>query len=303
MRAAGPRGCGEKRDGSEGPRLLPFAGELNETIDRALAEDIASGDPTTSALIPSHLEGTALLSAREPGVLAGIDVALAVFGRLDPAIVTTAVLLDGDRLDGGSAVGTVRGPLAGILGAERTALNFIQRMSGIATMTDRFVRAVRGTGASIVDTRKTAPGLRALDKMAVAIGGGKNHRRNLGDGILIKDNHCAALEAEGVSLPQIIRQARMRTSHTLRIEVEVESVEEARAAVEAGADIVMLDNMSVDEMREAVKIAQGRALTEASGNVTLENVAEIAETGVDLISVGLLTHSVRALDIGLDYEA
>jgi len=282
--------------------LLPFAGELNETIDRALAEDIASGDPTTAALIPSHLEGTALLTAREPGVLAGIDVALAVFGRLDPTIVTTAVLLDGDRLERGSVVGKVRGPLAGILGAERTALNFIQRMSGIATMTDRFVRAVRGTGASIVDTRKTAPGLRALDKMAVAIGGGKNHRRNLGDGILIKDNHCAALEAEGVSLPQIIRQARTRTSHTLRIEVEVESVEEARAAVEAGADIVMLDNMSVDEMREAVKIAQGRALTEASGNVTLENVAEIAETGVDLISVGVLTHSVHALDIGLDYE-
>ena len=282
--------------------MLPFAGELNETIDRALAEDIASGDPTTTALIPSHLEGTALLTAREPGVLAGIGVALTVFGRLDPAIVTTAALLDGDRLEEGSVVGTVRGPLAGILGAERTALNFIQRMSGIATMTDRFVRAVRGTGASIVDTRKTAPGLRTLDKMAVAIGGGKNHRRNLGDGILIKDNHCAALEAEGVSLPQIIRQARTRTSHTLRIEVEVESVEEARAAVEAGADIVMLDNMSVDEMREAVKIAQGRALTEASGNVTLENVAEIAETGVDLISVGLLTHSVRALDIGLDYE-
>ena len=281
--------------------MLPFAGQLNETIDRALAEDIASGDPTTTALIPSHLEGTALLTAREPGVLAGIGVALTVFGRLDPAIVTTAALLDGDRLEEGSVVGTVRGPLAGILGAERTALNFIQRMSGIATMTDRFVRAVRGTGASIVDTRKTAPGLRALDKMAVAIGGGRNHRRNLGDGILIKDNHCAALEAEGVSLPQIIRQARMRTSHTLRIEVEVESVEEVRAAVEAGADIVMLDNMSVDEMREAVKIAQGRALTEASGNVTLENVAEIAETGVDLISVGSLTHSVRALDIGLDY--
>ena len=282
--------------------MPPFAGELNETIDRALAEDVASGDPTTTALIPPHLQGTARLTAREPGVLAGIQVALAVFTRLDAAIETTAALLDGDRLEEGSVVGTVRGPLAGILGAERTALNFLQRMSGIATMTDRFVAAVRGTNASIVDTRKTAPGLRALDKMAVAIGGGGNHRRNLGDGILIKDNHCAALEAEGVSLPQIIRQARVRTSHTLRIEVEVESVEEVRAALEAGADIVMLDNMGVDEMREAVKIAEGRALTEASGNVTLENVREIAETGVDLISVGSLTHSVRALDIGLDYE-
>jgi len=282
--------------------LVPFAGELNEIIDRALAEDVASGDPTTAALIPPHLEGTARLTAREPGVLAGIRVALAVFVRLDPAIETTAVLLDGDRLEKGVVVGTVRGPLAGILSAERTALNFVQRMSGIATMADRFVRAVRGTGASIVDTRKTAPGLRVLDKMAVAVGGGKNHRRNLGDGILIKDNHSAALEAEGVSLPQVIRQARVRTSHTLRIEVEVESVEEVRAAVEAGADIVMLDNMSVDETREAVKYAQGRALTEASGNVTLENVAEIAATGVDLISVGSLTHSVCALDIGLDYE-
>ncbi|MBM3957573.1 MAG: carboxylating nicotinate-nucleotide diphosphorylase, partial [Gemmatimonadetes bacterium] len=220
--------------------MLPFAAELNAIIDRALVEDLALGDPTTAALIPPHLEGTGRLAAREPGVLAGIGVALAVFKRLDPGIETSALLLDGDRLEAGSVAAVVRGPLAGILGAERTALNFAQRMSGIATMTDRFVQAVRGTKALIVDTRKTAPGLRALDKMAVAIGGGRNHRRNLGDGILIKDNHCAALQAEGVSLPQIVRRARVRASHTLRVEVEVESVEEVRAAVEAGADIVML---------------------------------------------------------------
>jgi len=282
--------------------LPPFASELNEIIDRALAEDVASGDPTTAALIPPHLQGTARLAAREPGVLAGIQVALAVFERVDPAVVTATLLLDGDRLEQGAVVGTVQGPLAGILAAERTALNFLQRMSGIATTTDRFVQTVRETNASIVDTRKTAPGLRNLDKMAVAVGGGRNHRQNLGSGILIKDNHCAALEAEGVSLPQIIRQVRVRAPHTLQIEVEAESVDEVRAAVEAGADIVLLDNMSVDQMREAVGIAQGRTLTEASGNVTLDNVAEIAATGVDLISVGALTHSVRALDIGLDFE-
>ena len=186
--------------------------------------------------------------------------------------------------------------------AERTALNFLQRMSGIATMTSKFVDAVSGTKAEILDTRKTAPGLRAMDKYAVSAGGGRNHRRNLGDGVLIKDNHIAALQVDGEGAAKIIRIARDNSPYTVKIEIEVESVDEARAAIEGGADIVMLDNMSLGETREAVQIARGRCLTEVSGGVTLDQVAEIAATGVDLISVGALTHSVKALDIGLDIE-
>ena len=186
--------------------------------------------------------------------------------------------------------------------AERTALNFLQRMSGIATMTSKFVDTVSGTKAEILDTRKTAPGLRGLDKYAVSAGGGRNHRRNLGDGVLIKDNHIAALRADGEGTAKIIRIARDNSPYTVKIEIEVESVDEARAAIEGGADIVMLDNMSLCETREAVQIARGRCLTEVSGGVTLDRVADIAATGVDLISVGALTHSVKALDIGLDIE-
>ncbi len=281
--------------------VLPAAHELEAIIDRALAEDLGGGDVTTSSLIPPHIRAGARFVVREPGVLAGVDVAMAVMRRVDPSLETTARLLDGDRLEGGETVATVAGPMASILMAERTALNFLQRMSGIASLTATFARAIEGTGATIVDTRKTAPGLRALDKYAVAIGGGRNHRRNLADGVLIKDNHIAALQAEGFTLAQVIRRARSKAPHTVKIEVEVESVEEARVAVEAGADIVMLDNMSVNDMRQAVKLAKGKSLVEASGGVKLENVRQIAETGVDLISVGALTHSVRALDIALDY--
>ncbi len=281
--------------------MLPLLPELAAIIDRALAEDLSSGDVTTVALIPPHLQGSASFVARAPGVLAGVEVALAVCTRLDPRLKVAAKLLDGDKLEGGETVATVSGPMASILMSERTALNFIQRMSGIATMTALFVKAVEGTGATIVDTRKTVPGLRALDKYAVTAGGGRNHRRNLADGVLIKDNHLAALQAEGLTLGHAVRRARARAPHTVKIEVEVESVEEATAAVEAGADIIMLDNMPVHEMRRAVQIAMGRCLVEASGGVRLDTVRHIAEAGVDLISVGALTHSVKALDIGLDY--
>jgi nicotinate-nucleotide pyrophosphorylase (carboxylating) len=192
--------------------------------------------------------------------------------------------------------------MASILTAERTALNFLQRMSGIATLTRAYVNAIDGTTSAIADTRKTAPGLRLLDKYSVTVGGGRNHRMNLTDGVLIKDNHLAALQAEGVSLAQAIKRARVRAPHTVKIEVEVESIEAAIAAASAGADIVMLDNMSPDDMRLTVDQIAADCTVEASGNITLENVSEVAETGVDIISVGALTHSPRAMDISLDYE-
>ena len=193
--------------------------------------------------------------------------------------------------------------MAGILKAERTALNLLQRMCGIATMTAQLVDAVQGTNARIIDTRKTAPGLRALDKYAVTAGGGANHRFNLGDLVLIKDNHIEALAAEGLGLADVVRRAREKARHNLRIEVEVETVEQAAEALEGGADIILLDNMSPDEMGRAVKLIDGRALTEASGEINMKTVRAAAESGVDLISVGALTHSVQALNIGLDYES
>ena len=276
--------------------------ELEIFIDRALEEDSVGADVTTSALIPSHLEARASLIPKEAGILAGLDVAAAAFKRVNPDLVFTQKLLDGDRVEGGEIVATISGSMASILTAERTALNFLQRMSGIATLTDQYVQAVDGTTASIADTRKTVPGLRLLDKYSVSIGGGRNHRMNLTDGVLIKDNHLAALSGEGVSLSQAIKRARARAPHTVKIEVEVETIEAALAATAAGADIVMLDNMSPAEMRNAVDQIAADCIVEASGNVTLENVAEVAQSGVDIISVGALTHSVRALDISLDYE-
>ncbi len=281
--------------------LLPL--DLEATIDRALAEDLGSGDATTSALVPPGLMASASFVAKSDGVLAGIGVALAVMKRVDPSLHTVAKLADGDALEGGETLATVSGPMASILMAERTALNFIQRTCGIASLTARYVKAIEGTGAVIVDTRKTAPGLRALDKYAVVIGGGRNHRRNLSDGVLIKDNHIAALRKDGLSLDQIVSRARANAPHTVKIEIEVETVADAQVAVEAGADIIMLDNMSVTEMRKAVILAKGKCLVEASGGITLSNVAEVAKTGVDLISIGALTHSVQAMDIALDYGA
>ena len=281
---------------------LPAPGVLEAVIDRALEEDLGDGDVTTSALVPAHATGEARLVAHEAGVLAGLPVAMAVFRRVDASLSTVELMSDGNAIDDGECAGTVAGSLASILMAERTALNFLQRMSGIATLTSTYVKAADGTNAQILDTRKTAPGLRALDKYAVAAGGGRNHRLNLGDGVLIKDNHIAALRADGAGTAKIIQIARENSPHALKIEIEVESVVEARAAIDGGADIVMLDNMSLDEIAEAARIARGRCLTEVSGGVTLDRVAEIAATGVDLISVGALTHSVKALDIGLDIE-
>jgi nicotinate-nucleotide pyrophosphorylase (carboxylating) len=282
--------------------MLPTPGNLDVFIDRALEEDSVGADVTTNSLIPPHLEARAFLVPKEPGILAGLEVAAATFRRVDPTLVYTQKLLDGDRVEGGEIVATISGCMASILTAERTALNFLQRMSGIATLTDEYVQAVDGTSSSITDTRKTVPGLRLLDKYSVSIGGGRNHRMSLADGVLIKDNHLAALQAEGVDLGQAIKRARARAPHTVKIEVEVESIEAAIAAAHAGADIVMLDNMSPAEMRTAVDQIAADCTVEASGGITLANVAEVAQSGVDIISIGALTHSPRALDISLDYE-
>lgn len=276
--------------------------KAEELVDHALAEDWAWGDVTTQALIPAEAEGKASFIAKSAGVVAGIEVVHLVFARVDLSLEFRALLHDGDKLQRGTEIATVEGKVGSILRGERVALNFLQRLSGIATETSRYVEAVRGTKARIVDTRKTTPGLRFLEKYAVRAGGGQNHRVHLGDGILIKDNHLAALRARGIDLKAAIDLARKNAPHTLKIEVEVTTVEEAGEAIESGADIIMLDNMSVEEMRRAVKSIGSRVLVEASGGVTLDNVRSVAETGVDLISVGALTHSVKSLDISLELE-
>ena len=276
--------------------------EVLNLINAALTEDQAFNDPTTQTLIPNGVTGDGILRAKAVGVLAGGQVAREVFHRIDPALEVNLLLDDGSALTPGTDIASVRGSAASILRAERTALNFMQRMSGIATATNRYVRAVDGTAARIVDTRKTAPGHRFLDKYSVRMGGGYNHRLNLADGILIKDNHLAARAALEEPLGAVVSHAIAQASHTIRVEVEVESLEQAREAVDAGAHIIMLDNMTVDTMREAVSIIGGRASVEASGGINLETVRAVAETGVDLISIGGLTHSTDALDISLDLE-
>jgi nicotinate-nucleotide pyrophosphorylase (carboxylating) len=277
--------------------------QIEEIVDRALAEDLGKGDVTTDALIPGDRQGTGFIVAKKEGILAGMNVAKQVFQRVGPELKVDVLLEDGARVKPGSTVAKVSGSIASILKAERVALNFLQRLSGIASETNRHVEAVKGLPVRIMDTRKTTPGLRSLEKHAVKVGGGKNHRMSLGDGILIKDNHLAALRSQGLNLKQIVTKARQNSPQQLPVEVEVGSVSEALEAVEAGADIVMLDNMDLEEMRKAVKSVRGRALIEASGGITLDNVRDVAETGVDLISIGALTHSAEALDMSLELEA
>ena len=276
--------------------------QIEEIIDRALAEDLGWGDITTEALIPSDQQGMASIVAKQQGILAGIDVAKTVFRRVDPELKMAVLLEDGAKVDSGSIITKVEGKVASILKAERVALNFLQRLSGIASETNRYVEAVKGLPVQITDTRKTTPGLRLLEKYAVRVGGGENHRMNLGDGILIKDNHLSALRSLGLNLNEIIAKVRQNASQRLKVEVEARTVREAMEAAEAGADIVMLDNMNLEDMHQAIKLIQGRALIEASGGVTLDKVRAIAETGVDFITVGALTHSARAQDINLKFE-
>jgi nicotinate-nucleotide pyrophosphorylase (carboxylating) len=275
---------------------------LTAIVDLALAEDIGGGDVTSEATIPADAWSRATFVAKAPGVLSGLEAAALVFARVDPAIRFTPALRDGDRLTPGATIATVEGPARSLLAGERVALNFLQRLSGVATATASFVEAVAGTNARIVDTRKTTPGLRALEKAAVQHGGGHNHRIGLSDGVLIKDNHLAAVGGPN-RVAKAVRLARERAPHTLRIEVEVTTLVELDEALAAAADVVLLDNMTLDQMRQAVATNAGRALLEASGGVTLESVRAIAETGVDIISSGALTHSAPAVDISLEFES
>ena len=276
--------------------------EVYSLIDAALAEDQTFSDPTTGTLVPVEINGIGMLRAKAVGVLAGVDVASAVFQRVDSALEVQPLMADGLSLSPGDDIARVSGSAGSILRAERIALNFLQRMSGIASDTNLYVQAIQGCQARIVDTRKTVPGHRYLDKYAVRMGGGHNHRMNLADGILIKDNHIEALRSQEIGLGQVVQLALERASHTIKVEVEVETLEQLREALDAGAHIIMLDNMPVETMRQAMGMVNGRAVVEASGGINLETVRAVAETGVDLISIGGLTHSVTALDISLDLE-
>ena len=265
-------------------------------ISNALREDIGPGDLTTEALIQPDIEGKAELIAKELLILAGIEVAREVFHQVNQDINFLGRHPDGEDLSSSTVIATISGPLRSLLTAERVALNLLQRLSGIATLTRQYVNGIEGTKARIVDTRKTTPGLRALEKYAVRIGGGKNHRFGLFDGILIKDNHIAAVG----SLTEAVKRAREKAPHTLKIEVETENLDQVREAISAGAEIIMLDNMDIETMKEAVKLINGKALIEASGGINLNNVRQVAETGVDLISVGAITHSARSMDISME---
>jgi nicotinate-nucleotide pyrophosphorylase (carboxylating) len=276
--------------------------QIDTIIDIALDEDISRGDVTSEALISPDLTGKATLLVKEKGVLAGIEVAQRVFQRVDPATKFDIFFKDGTVIKPGDKLAIITSSVISILKAERTALNFLQRLSGIATLTARYVAEVKGTNAKIYDTRKTTPGLRLLEKYAVRMGGGQNHRMHLGDAVLIKDNHIVAMRAIGMSLKDVIAKARKNAPAGVTIEVEVTSAHEAAEALKADVDIIMLDNMSIDEIRQVVKSTAGKATLEASGQITLANVREVAKTGVDIISIGALTHSYQALDISLEME-
>lgn len=276
--------------------------QVEPIIDAALAEDLGLGDVTTEALIPVEMAGKAQLIAKGEGVLAGIGIAAMVFRRLDPDLVVQELVADGSRLRRGDKLAIVEGRVASILRAERVALNFVQRLSGIATETARYVEAIAGTKRVIMDTRKTTPGLRMLEKYAVRVGGGHNHRLSLSDGIIIKDNHQKALRSCGVELGEAIRRVREHAPITLKIEVEAQSVQQALEAIAGKADIIMLDNMSISDISRVVELAEGRVPLEVSGGISLVNISSVAEVDVDFISVGALTHSATALDMSLDLE-
>jgi nicotinate-nucleotide pyrophosphorylase (carboxylating) len=272
---------------------------VDDFVRAALREDLGrAGDLTTDAIVPADAQGTGRIVAREPGVVSGLFVVERVFAVLDPRVLVASAVADGDRVSQGTVVATVSGPLRALLTGERTALNLISRLSGVATATSRLVEAVAGTRATIVDTRKTTPGMRALEKAAVRDGGGANHRFGLDDAILIKDNHVAV--AGGVTAA--IEAARRHAGHLVKIEVEVDTLAQLDEALAARADIVLLDNFTLEQLREAVARTGNRALLEASGRIDAATVRAVAETGVDLISSGALTHSARILDFGFDID-
>ncbi|MET1036592.1 MAG: carboxylating nicotinate-nucleotide diphosphorylase [Arthrobacter sp.] len=275
---------------------------IERVVAAALAEDAPSGDLTGSVLIPAGATARADVVAREPGVCAGLAVFREAMVQTDPALEVLPLMADGDRFAAGATLATVAGNARAVLAAERVALNLLQRLSGIATATRAHVDAAAGTGARIADTRKTTPGLRALERYAVRCGGGFNHRDSLSDAVLAKDNHLALL-GTGAELTASLRAARARLGHTVHFEVEIDRLDQLEAVVAAGVDTVMLDNFGLEDLAEGVRRVGGRCLVEASGNVRPETVAAIAATGVDVISSGSLTHSVRALDLGLDFRA
>jgi nicotinate-nucleotide pyrophosphorylase (carboxylating) len=278
------------------------AAEVRQAVKLALQEDIGSGDVTTLATVPEKAVAKAVMRAREPLVVAGLELAEAAFRELSSTMKATRETRDGERVPAGATLLRIAGPARALLSAERVALNFVQRLCGIATLTAQFVDAIRGTSAQILDTRKTFPGWRHFEKYAVRCGGGRNHRMGLYDMVLIKDNHLAALRAEpGGAIAAAIQRARQGYP-TLKVEIEADTLAQVDEALAADADLILLDNMNPAQLRHAVQKCKGRARTEASGGVNLESVRAIAEAGVDFISVGALTHSAPAVDIGLDFE-
>ena len=276
--------------------------EIRRAVQAALAEDIGPGDATTLATVPAEAQARAVMVAREPITVAGLAFAEAAFRELSPTVRFDQSARDGQSVTAGSNLLRISGPARALLTAERVALNFVQRLSGVATLTAQFVEAIRGTRAQILDTRKTTPGWRRFEKYAVACGGGRNHRFGLFDLILIKDNHLAALrDAKPNAIAAAVLRARSAYPK-LQVEVEADTLEQVQQAADTGADIILLDNMTTEQLRAAVSLVAGRAKTEASGGVNLHTVRAIAETGVDFISIGALTHSARAVDIGLDFE-
>jgi nicotinate-nucleotide pyrophosphorylase (carboxylating) len=280
----------------------PAQAQIRELVAAALAEDLGTGDVTTLATVDEAAVASASMCAREPLVACGLRLAEETFHSLSPLVEFGAGVVDGASVPPGGVLMHVKGPARALLSAERVALNFVQRLGGVATLTARFVESVKGTGARILDTRKTTPGWRALEKYAVACGGGTNHRFGLWDMVLIKDNHLVALTNEKPNAIAAAVQRARAAFPSLKVEVEADTLEQVDQALAAGADIILLDNMNPELLRDAVARCRGRALTEASGGVNLQTVRAIAETGVDYISVGALTHSARAVDIGLDFE-
>lgn len=284
------------------PRLTPEE-QIDKIIELALAEDLGQGDVTSEILIPLDLVGKAYILVKEEGVIAGLEVAEKVFRHVDPTLKVEILIKDGAKVKAGDITANVSGAVISILEAERTAINFVQKLSGVATATSKYVAKVQGLKTNIVDTRKTTPGMRLLEKYAVRMGGGKNHRLHLGDGILIKDNHLVALRAMGLSLKEIVAKAKKNAPKGIRVEVEATSLQEALDAAGAGADMILLDNMPPEEMKRVVSMLPRHVKTEASGGITLENVRAAALSGVDVISVGALTHSTKALNVSLELES
>ncbi len=278
------------------------AAELQRVVDTALAEDLGWGDITTDNLVPASATARGAVVYRTRGVVCGIPVLTRVFQSIDDRIVVESLTGEGEHVEKGAVVAMVRGPARGILKGERVALNFVQRMAAVATATAKYVQAVGGLPTHVIDTRKTTPGLRVLERYAVRVGGGRNHRFNLSDGALVKDNHLVSLRNQGIGTVEALRLLRDRIPHTVRVQVEVDRLDQIAEVLEAGVDAILFDNFTPDEVREAVRMVGGRAVTEMSGGVNLDTVRAYAEAGVDVVSSGALTHSTPALDVALDFE-